>query len=90
MVLFELREQPTPHEVVEAQIQLRGAGLRYIEEEAFEPGHVILLDEGKFLARFPHLKPVVPLLRQKKGVMVCSGATAVAPGLSLVTPDKAD
>lgn len=87
MILFELREQPTPHQLANGRILLNRAGLQYLEEVAFEPGHIILRDQAKFLARFPHMAPVVPLLLQVKGVMVCSGAAAVAPGLTLVTCD---
>lgn len=89
VVLFEQREQPRPHELANGRILLNGAGLQYLEADAFEPGHVILRDQARFLARFPHLAAVVPLLLQAKGVMVCSGVTAVAPALSLVTPGKA-
>lgn len=85
-VLFELKEQPTPHQLAKGRILLRGAGLQYVEEVAFETGYIIMKDPEKFLGRFPHLAAVVPLLQQANGVFVCSGGAAVAPGLALVTP----
>ena len=85
MVLFEMRVQPEPMQLAQGRVLLRQAGLLYLEMDAFEHGYILVDDEKLFLRRFPHLAAVVPLLKQVKGVLVCSGAAALEPlGLALV------
>jgi hypothetical protein len=78
VLLFEMRCQPSPYELAMGRRQLYGAGLLYIEEDAFEPGYVILDKPLKFAEKFPHLKHVIPFVLHSKGVWVLSGASPVS------------
>ncbi|MDO3535936.1 hypothetical protein [Ralstonia pseudosolanacearum] len=85
VVLFELRCQPTPHELAKGRCLLQGAGLVYLEEDPFEPGYIVLDAPLKFAEKFPHLKHVIPFVLHSKRVWVLSGSTPIAhPGLAIV------
>lgn len=85
VVLFEMRCQPTPHELAQGRLLLYGAGLLYLEEDAFEPGYILLEKPLKFAARFPDLKHLIPLLLHSK-IRVLSNPTPIErPGLAIVT-----
>lgn len=77
IVLFEMPSQPAPRELAQGRRLLRAAGLVYLEEDAFEPGYVLVDDTAKFEAKFPHLRHLVPFFVQSKGVRVLSGAANV-------------
>lgn len=85
VVLFELACQPEPIEIAKAQRLLMDAGIVYLEDDPFEPGHVVLDKPLKFAAKFPHLKHIIPFVLHSKGVWVLSdGAPVSRPGPSLV------
>ena len=78
VVLFESAIQPDPHELAIAHRMLMDAGIVYLEDDPFEPGHVVLDKPLKFAAKFPHLKHIIPFVLHSKGVWVLSGGAPVA------------
>jgi hypothetical protein len=76
--MFEQREQPSPLEFAKGRRLLYRAGLLYLEEDAFEPGYVLLQKPLMFAENFPHLKHVIPFVLHSKGVWFLSGASPVA------------
>ncbi|MCG7399692.1 hypothetical protein [Caballeronia zhejiangensis] len=85
VVLFELRCEPTPLELAQGRRLLDGAGLLYVEEDAFAPGYIVLDKPLKFAAKFRHLAHVIPFVLHSKKVWVLSGSTPIAhPGLAIV------
>jgi hypothetical protein len=84
VVLFQMRCQPTPMDLAQCRRLLDGAGLIYVEEDAFTPGYIVLDKPLKFAAKFPNLEHVIPFVLRSK-VWVLSGSTPIAhPGLAIV------